>query len=189
MAAVPGMVAGMLRHLRSLRLVKHDGGWIHHLLHEAENERMHLMTWMKIMQPNLAERALVTLVQGIFFNFYMLTYLFFPKTCHRFVGYLEEEAVISYTAFLQEIDKGHIENIKAPQIAIDYWHLKEDATLRDVVLAVRLDEAAHRDVNHHLSDRILSGKENLHEAFTQLHGKGKVEKRMWSSLEQKDFKV
>jgi len=23
------------------------GGWIHHLLHEAENERMHLLTWMK----------------------------------------------------------------------------------------------------------------------------------------------
>jgi hypothetical protein len=32
-AAVPGMVAGMLRHLTSLRQMKHDGGWIHHLLH------------------------------------------------------------------------------------------------------------------------------------------------------------
>ena len=38
-AGVPGMVAGMLRHLRSLRLMQRDNGWIHTLLEEAENER------------------------------------------------------------------------------------------------------------------------------------------------------
>jgi ubiquinol oxidase len=42
-AAVPGMVAATVRHLRSLRLMRRDSGWIHTLLEEAENERMHLM--------------------------------------------------------------------------------------------------------------------------------------------------
>ena len=31
-AGVPGMVAGLHRHLRSLRTLEHDHGWIHHLL-------------------------------------------------------------------------------------------------------------------------------------------------------------
>jgi hypothetical protein len=43
--------AGMIRHLRSLRTMKRDHGWIPTLLEEAENERMHLMTFIKIKQP------------------------------------------------------------------------------------------------------------------------------------------
>lgn len=46
MAGIPGMIGGMMRHLRSLRTLKSDGGWIHHLLEEAENERMHLFTFL-----------------------------------------------------------------------------------------------------------------------------------------------
>lgn len=38
-AGVPGFTAAMLRHLRSLRLMKRDGGFINTLLQEAENER------------------------------------------------------------------------------------------------------------------------------------------------------
>ena len=46
-AGVPGMVAGMWQHLRSLRGMKHDSrGWIKTLLAEAENERMHLMIFI-----------------------------------------------------------------------------------------------------------------------------------------------
>lgn len=37
-SARAGMVAGAVRHLHSLRLMKGDGGWIHTLLEEAENE-------------------------------------------------------------------------------------------------------------------------------------------------------
>ena len=37
-AAVPGMVAGALRHLRALRRMEDDHGWIRVLLDEAENE-------------------------------------------------------------------------------------------------------------------------------------------------------
>lgn len=50
-AAVPGMVGGMLLHLKSLRRFEHSGGWIKALLEEAENERMHLMTFIELSQP------------------------------------------------------------------------------------------------------------------------------------------
>ncbi|MEN9856267.1 MAG: hypothetical protein RLZZ157_1393 [Pseudomonadota bacterium] len=147
-AAVPGMVGGMLVHMRSLRRMEDDNGWIQTLLDEAQNERMHLMTFVAIAQPNWFERALILIAQGIFFNAFFVLYLLSPKTAHRLVGYFEEEAVKSYTAYLAEIDAGRLENVPAPQIAIDYWHLPKDARLRDVVLAVRADEAQHRDVNH-----------------------------------------
>jgi ubiquinol oxidase len=151
-AAVPGMVGGMLQHLKSLRRFQDDRGWIKTLLDEAENERMHLMTFIQVAKPNLFERMLVVIAQGIFFNGFFLFYVFWPRVAHRFVGYLEEEAVYSYTEYLADIDAGRAENIPAPQIAVDYWKLPADARLREVVIAVRLDEAGHRDVNHGFSD-------------------------------------
>ncbi|KAJ0769030.1 putative ubiquinol oxidase (non-electrogenic) [Helianthus annuus] len=158
-AAVPGMVGGMLLHCKSLRRFEHSGGWIKALLEEAENERMHLMTFMEVAKPKWYERALVFTVQGIFFNAYFLAYLASPKLAHRITGYLEEEAIHSYTEFLKELDKGNIENVKAPAIAIDYWRLPADSTLRDVVMVVRADEAHHRDVNHFASDIHYQGLE------------------------------
>ena len=151
-AGVPGMVGGMLQHFRSLRRMENDEGWIKILLDEAENERMHLMTFIEIAQPNWLERLVVLFAQGAFFFGYGLVYLISPITAHRIVGYFEEEAVYSYTQFLQQIDDGQVDNVAAPQIAINYWHLDADAKLRDVVIAVRADEAGHRDVNHALAD-------------------------------------
>jgi ubiquinol oxidase len=55
-AAVPGMVGATLQHLKSLRRLQDDGGWIHALLAEAENERMHLMTFIEIAKPSWLER-------------------------------------------------------------------------------------------------------------------------------------
>lgn len=151
-AGVPGMVGGMLQHFRSLRRMRDDEGWIKILLDEAENERMHLMTFIKIAKPNWFERLVVLFTQGAFFFGYGLIYLLSPITAHRIVGYFEEEAVYSYTQYLKQIDDGNVENVAAPQIAIDYWKLSPDARLRDVVIAVRADEAGHRDVNHALAD-------------------------------------
>jgi len=153
-AAVPGMVGGMLVHLRCLRWMVDDHGWIRTLLDEAENERMHLMTFIKIAQPNWFERAVVLLTQALFFVFFFGLYLVSSRTAHRLVGYFEEEAVVSYTRYLKEIDEGRTENVAAPAIAIDYWRLAPDARLRDVVLAVRMDEAGHRDVNHAFADEL-----------------------------------
>ena len=148
-AGVPGMVAGMWTHLTSLRKMKTGyGPKIRILLDEAENERMHLMTFIEIAKPNAFERFLVLIAQAIFWNMFFVIYVFFPRTAHRIVGYFEEEAVYSYTEYLREIDSGALPNIAAPKIAIDYWSLPDNATLRDVVIAVREDEAKHRDVNH-----------------------------------------
>ena len=105
-AAVPGMVAGLLQHLRSLRRMEDDDGWIRELLDEADNERMHLLTFVKIAQPSLLERMLILFTQFVFYNAYFFLYLASPKTAHRVVGYFEEEAVISYTRYLAEIDAG-----------------------------------------------------------------------------------
>jgi len=151
-AAVPGMVGGMLLHLRSLRRFEQSGGWIRALLEEAENERMHLMTFMEVAKPRWYERALVIAVQGVFFNAYFLGSLLSPKFAHRVVGYLEEEAIHSYTEYLKDLEAGKIDNVPAPAIAIDYWRLPANATLKDVVTVVRADEAHHRDVNHFASD-------------------------------------
>ena len=153
-AAVPGMVAGAGLHLKSLRTMKDDHGWIKELLDEADNERMHLMTFVELAKPNMFERIIILITQAIFVGFYAIVYFFFPKTAHRIIGYFEEEAVRSYTEFLSEIDSGKIQNVPAPRIAIDYWKLPEDATLRDVVLVVREDEAGHRDRNHEMADEL-----------------------------------
>ncbi|KAL0407974.1 UNVERIFIED_CONTAM: Ubiquinol oxidase 3, mitochondrial [Sesamum radiatum] len=158
-AAVPGMVGGMLLHCKSLRRFEHSGGWIKALLEEAENERMHLMTFLELSQPEWYERALVFAVQGVFFNAYFLAYVLSPKLAHRIVGYLEEEAVNSYTEFLIDLEKGLVENRPAPAIAIDYWRLPPNSTLKDVVTVIRADEAHHRDLNHFASDIQCQGHE------------------------------
>ena len=157
-AAVPGMVGGALQHLRSLRRMTDDEGWIRTLLDEAENERMHLMTFVHIAKPSQLERTLILLTQGAFYNAFFVLYLISPRTAHRIVGYFEEEAVVSYTLYLEEIDAGKHENVPAPQVAIDYWKLAPDARLRDVILVIRDEEAGHRDINHGFADTLTSAE-------------------------------
>ncbi|GAA6049836.1 hypothetical protein NBRC10513_001246 [Rhodotorula toruloides] len=164
-AGVPGFTAGILRHLRSLRLMRRDGGWINSLLEEAENERMHLLTFLKIRQPSMFFRGLVLGAQGVFFNMFFFSYLISPKACHRFVGYLSKlthcapfAAVKTYTHIIEAIQRGEIPEWaeggkrKVPQVAKDFWRLSDDATMLDLVRAVRADEAGHRFVNHTLAN-------------------------------------
>ena len=153
-AAVPGMVGATLTHLKCLRRMCDDKGWIKTLMDEAENERMHLMTFIEVSKPTLFERFVVVAVQWVFYLFFFGLYLVAPKTAHRLVGYFEEEAVISYTLYLDDIDEGRSANLPAPAIAKHYWKLGDDATLRDVVLVVRADEAHHRDVNHGFANEL-----------------------------------
>lgn len=153
-AAVPGMVGSTLQHLKSLRQMSDDHGWIRTLMDEAENERMHLLTFIEIASPTRFERWLIILAQVIFYNFFFLLYLISPRTAHRVVGYFEEEAVVSYTEFLAEVEAGNRENVPAPQRAIKYWNLSPDARLSDVIIAVRADEVGHRDVNHGFADEL-----------------------------------
>jgi ubiquinol oxidase len=153
-AAVPGMVGATINHLNCLRRMCDDKGWIKTLMDEAENERMHLMTFIEISKPTLFERGVILGVQWVFYLFFFGLYLVSAKTAHRVVGYFEEEAVISYTLYLAEIDEGRSANVPAPEIAKRYWALPEEAMLRDVVLVVRADEAHHRDVNHSFANEL-----------------------------------
>jgi ubiquinol oxidase len=160
-AAVPGMVAGVVHHLRSLRKMEDDNGMIKELLDEAENERMHLMTFIHIAKPTAIERAIIMIAQFIFIFTYGIIYLISQRTAHRIVGYFEEEAVISYTEYLNELEAGTIEDQPAPEIAINYWNLPLHSTLKDVVKVIRDDEAGHRDVNHTFADLINLKKKNI----------------------------
>ena len=153
-AAVPGMVGATINHLTCLRRMCDDKGWIKTLMDEAENERMHLMTFIEVAKPTAFERFVVVAVQWVFYLFFFGLYLVSAKTAHRVVGYFEEEAVISYTHYLAEIDEGRSPNVAAPALALRYWNLPADATLRDVVLVVRADEAHHRDVNHGFANEL-----------------------------------
>ena len=164
-AAVPGMVGATAMHLQCLRRMVDDDGWIRTLLEEAENERMHLMTFVEIARPTAFERLVVLFVQWLFYVGYFLLYLVSQRTAHRVVGYFEEEAVLSYTLYLAELDAGRSPNVAAPAIAKHYWKLAADATLRDVLLVVRADEAHHRDINHRLANA-LGGQPVLQEAPT-----------------------
>lgn len=150
-AGVPGLVGAMVRHLRSLRRMERDYGWIHTLLEEAENERMHLMSALQLKTPSFLFRLFVLATQGLFLPFFTVGYVLSPHFAHRFVGYLEEEAVKTYTHLLETLEKGNLpnfQNLTAPYVARQYWELPENASFKEMIYAIRADESHHRDVNH-----------------------------------------
>lgn len=154
-AGVPGMVGGMVRHLHSIRLLKRDRAWIETLLEEGYNERMHLLSFIKLSNPGFLMRAMILGAQGVFFNAFFLTYLLFPRVCHRFVGYLEEEAVTTYTRCIEDLEQGRLPEFAetpAPDIALQYWNMKPGSTVKDLIYYVRADESKHREVNHTLGN-------------------------------------
>ena len=152
-AGVPGMVAGMWLHFKSLRKMKTGfGPDIREMLAEAENERMHLMFFIAIAKPNFFERLLVVLAQIIFMVFYFIIYVISYRLAHRMIAYFEEEAVRSYTDYLAMVENGEVENVPAPQLAIDYYKMKKTARLSDLIKCVRADEEHHSKVNHRYAD-------------------------------------
>ncbi len=154
-AGVPGMVAGVWMHFKSLRVMKAGyGEQIREMLAEAENERMHLMFFIEIAKPNYFERFIVLFAQLIFGLFYLFMYIFFTRTAHRMIGYFEDEAVKSYTEYLELVESGKVENIQAPKLAINYYKLGTDAKLSDLIRCVRADEEHHSETNHNYADNL-----------------------------------
>ena len=148
-AGVPGMVAGVWMHFKSLRKMKAGyGEQIREMLSEAENERMHLMFFIEIAKPNLIERFIVLFSQLLFGLFYLFMYIFFTRTAHRMIGYFEDEAVSSYSEYLKMVESGKVENTPAPHLAIKYYQLGADARLSDLIKCVRADEQHHSETNH-----------------------------------------
>jgi|TARA_B100001939_G_scaffold163557_1_gene140990 ubiquinol oxidase len=154
-AGVPGMVAGVWMHFKSLRVMKAGyGEQIREMLAEAENERMHLMFFIEIAKPNYFERFIVLFAQVIFGLFYLFMYIFFTRTAHRMIGYFEDEAVKSYTEYLELVESGKVEDIQAPKLAINYYKLGTDAKLSDLIRCVRADEEHHSETNHNYADNL-----------------------------------
>lgn len=174
-AAVPGMVAAIIRHFKSLRAMTPDGGMLQMFLEEANNERMHLLTFVQMKDPNRLFRLAVIFGQFGFGTFFLLAYIISPQYCHRFVGYVEEEACTTYTKIIKAIeeapegtDLAAWKTAAAPDIAKAYWKLGEHGTVLDLVYAVRADEAEHRDVNHLVSG-LKEGQHNpLYDPQTKL---------------------
>ncbi|SGZ51626.1 CIC11C00000000838 [Sungouiella intermedia] len=155
-AGVPGMVAAFLRHLHLLRLLKRDKAWIETLLDEAYNERIHLLTFIKLGQPSWFTKTFIYLGQGVFCNMFFFLYLLSPRYCHRFVGYLEEEAVSTYTHLIHDLENHKLpafDNVKVPMVAQQYYpELNEKSTFLDLIQRIRADESKHREVNHTLAN-------------------------------------
>ena len=137
------------------------------MLAEAENERMHLMFFIEIAKPNAFERLLVIAAQGVFMTFYLFMYIFFPKTSHRMIGYFEDEAVKSYTEYLNLVESGEVMNIRAPKIAIDYYNLHKGAQLSDLITCVRADEMHHAEVNHGYAENLEKSSNKLNHLTTR----------------------
>ena len=141
---------------------------------------MHLLTFLKMSEPGPFMRLMVLGAQGVWCNALFFAYLISPRTVHRFVGYLEEEAVYTYTRQIEDIDAGLLpkwEKLQVPDIAVDYWKMPEGhRTMRDLLMyskptlsltclmtktdvaLVRADESKHREVNHTLGN--LNQKED-----------------------------
>ena len=152
-AGVPGMVAGMWLHFKSLRKMKTGfGPDIREMLAEAENERMHLMFFIAIAKPNFFERLLVIFAQFIFMLFYFIIYVISYRLAHKMIAYFEEEAVRSYTDYLAMVENGEVENVPAPELAIKYYKMKKNAKLSDLIKKVRADEQHHSEINHKYAD-------------------------------------
>jgi ubiquinol oxidase len=152
-AGVPGMVAGVWMHFKSLRKMKAGyGEQIREMLAEAENERMHLMFFIEIAKPNIIERLIVLFAQFLFGIFYLFMYIFFTRTAHRMIGCFEDEAVNSYSEYLKMVESGEVNDTPAPHLAINYYNLGSDAKLSDVIKCVRADEQHHSQTNHNYAN-------------------------------------
>jgi len=154
-AAVPGMIGAMLRHMKSLSIMRIDGGWIHHMLEEAENQRVHLFTCMDIQKPNFILRAGFLCVQAMFIASYALLYFCSPRVAHRFVGYMKEQSIRTYSHAIKDMKEGKLkqwDTLAAPKVARRYWNMGEDAKFKDVLYYIRADEILHREINHHFAD-------------------------------------
>lgn len=153
-AGVPGFMAAMFRHFRSLRTLQRDHGWIHTLLEEAENERMHLLVCLKMFNANYMTRILVVSAQVFMTPFLTAVYIVHPSAVHRFVGYLEETACLTYANIIHQVETpgtplhGAWARLAAPPLAKKYWKMSEDAMWVDALKCMFADECNHRDVNH-----------------------------------------
>ena len=147
-------------HLKCLQKVKYDRDWIKILTNQAENERIHLITIIEIIQPKLFVRLLIIFGQITYQILYLFLYIIFPRTAHRFIGYSREESARDYNNYLEHLENDVSLNINASQISIKHWNLDSKAKLIDVVKLISKDKMNHATINHKVADTIDEDKNN-----------------------------
>jgi ubiquinol oxidase len=158
-AAVPPMVMATLLHLRCLRRLADDRGWVRTFMDESENQRAHLMAFVALARPNTLERWAIVLGQGVFYNLYFLLGLVSARTAHRIAAYMAERSVSGYTDLLARLATGDETGVEAPASAIAYWNLSPNARISEMVTAIRGDEAIYRDIHHAFADTLAAGND------------------------------
>jgi len=153
-AAVPGMVGGALLHFSCLRRIRDDEGWIQTMLEEAKTERQHLLSLHALIRPNLFDKIIIFSMQFTFVLLFFLLYVFGRKSAHRFVGYLEEDAIEVYEQYLLVLKQQPKKNVPAPEIAYQYWEFSGKVKLDAMIKAIIKDEKRHRDTNHEYADKL-----------------------------------
>jgi len=118
---------------------------------------MHLFMILTMRNPGVMFRVMIAGAQWISWIGYFTMYGLAPNLCHRAVGFLEEEAVHTYTVLIEQMEIEGSEIAEwgrqpAPKEAIEYYDMTEDATVYDMIMNIRADEACHRDLNHHFAD-------------------------------------
>ena len=154
-SAVPGFTGAMCRHLKSLRSLRKDYGWINQLIAESDNERMHLFFFLTLNKPNFGMKAAIFGAQFLFSTLFFASYFVMPRYCHKFMEYFQNRAVQTYTEILQSIESGTLQNwskLPAPVEPIDYYELKADATMKDMILCVRADAVINREINRYYTE-------------------------------------
>lgn len=76
------------------------------------------MIWTQITSPTLVERILVISSQISFTVFIISSFLISRRFVHKFLSFLEEEAIQSYTQLLEDIDTGNSRyiGIRIPEV-------------------------------------------------------------------------
>ena len=69
---------------------------------------MHLLTAITLKNPSKLFRAAVILAQAMYVSLFWVAYIVSPRFTHRLVGYLEEEAVKTYTHCIEVGGEGRV---------------------------------------------------------------------------------
>ncbi|KAH8047950.1 hypothetical protein JL722_12739 [Aureococcus anophagefferens] len=138
---------------RAPRGLKRDHGAIFTFLEEAENERMHLLVCMKMFEARPRRWRSSPPPQFTMTPLLCATYAASPRAMHRFVGYLEETAVMTYANLVEKAaTPARCCTVpgpaSTPDIAKSYWKLDDDASWAECLRHMLADESHHRDVNH-----------------------------------------
>lgn len=154
-----GGVAGATHlHARSMILNASDNGWVHTLLGMAENSRMHGMIIGHMERPNVFARLVFLGFQAVAYFQMLVIGMLFPSVAQAYAGYRAEEQTFNYSQALRMVDMGRWPAKVAPEVARNYYGLRDGATMRDVFWRMRADDACNKHIAFVLASVPVGGR-------------------------------